>query len=640
MRALYLKELRSLWPFLFLTGLLMSGDLLTRPLTERLDEQTWEGIASYVRAGEDGSFGWILALLAGFVAYAAFPREHDERTIHYLYALPVRRPWVFVAKVAAGLTILWTGVLMLLATDTLQSVWNPQSFEGGHWRADLALANVGLQLAFCSLAYAHGLLASVFRLFGVLPYALVLLVAAIFEDVYPPAAWIDPSELLTARYEGTTLVIAWVPWIAHLFVAAVAMAMAYAAWMGPAESIGQGLAKAQASLVGKLAFGCGTMALGVGVLVLAAVVSQMDVGGASVPVDEDRVVETPSLATHRRTTAHYELTWPVSHEARALALIADVDPIHQAIQRELGADAGPVLVADLTEVSSEHLGISSWTHIRVGLVGETDPIRLRHTFAHETVHAFQHRLSDERQGDARRAAFFFGEGSAEEIAYRVAPNEPAHRQARVVAAASWTRLRMTSDDLLDADRLRARFDTSLVYSLGERWASALTRACGEHAIGDALRAMAREGAPRDLGPRAFWQDTLRASDCDLASVDAVFAMLMEEDATELAAAIDALPRLGGGVVGRDGGAVQMVSLLDRDPPAGALFFVRLRADPKAEDTETVGARGQLDPTNPRRVTYRVPGALVPARRFQLQHCVLDDPRGWPFCETWQWASVP
>ena len=41
-----------------------------------------------------------------------------------------------------------------------------------------ALTHVGLQLALCAIAYAHGLLASVLRLFGLLPYVLVLVVAS------------------------------------------------------------------------------------------------------------------------------------------------------------------------------------------------------------------------------------------------------------------------------------------------------------------------------------------------------------------------------------------------------------------------------------------------------------------------------
>lgn len=634
MWALYQKELRTLLPFFGLSFLLMSGDLIYRPFTERLDEQSWETIASYLRPGENGTFGWILVILAVAVAYSAFPREHDERTIELLYALPVRRSLIFVSKAAAGLTMLWAGVLMLLASDGVLSVWDTQSFTGSHWRADLALTHVALQGAFCFIAYSHGLLASVLRRFGVLPYALVLVVASIVEDIFPPAAWIDPTELLGARYEGTELVISWVPWSGHAAVAVVAMGAAYFAWMGPAEGIGAGLIKARASVLGKLAFGCGTVSIGVAVLILALVVSGVDVGDE--PLDEPpEDLETPSFASRERVTERYRFTYPVSHEERALVLVTDADALHAAVAARLSADPGPELLADLTEVSGEHLGIASWTHIRVGLVGERDMVRLRHTFTHETVHAFQHRLSDRRQ-----TSHFFAEGSAEYIAYLVAPNPSAHLQARVVAAASWERHRIRGDELIDGERMRARYDTTLAYSLGERWTAALVSSCGERAVGDALRAMGRQDAPQGLSPRGFWEDALRAAECDVESVDGAFASLMREETVALRAQIDHLPRLGGGVAGRDGASLRVVALLDRDPDPSWAYLVRVRADETAEDAENVGVRGRVDPEDPRRVVFRVPRALVPAGRFQLQLSVLDDPRGWPFSETWQWASAP
>jgi len=644
MFALYKKELRSLWPFLMLTFLLMSGDLLYRPFTERLDEQTWESIASYLRPGDSEGFGWILAVLAISLAYSAFPREHDDKTIRFLHALPIRRPWIFLSKAAAGITILWVGVLLLFLSDTAQSVWNTQSFGGSHWRVDLALMHVALQAAFCVILYGHGLLASVLRRFGLLPYVLLMVVASILEDVFAPAAWINPTELLTARYEGSELVISWVPWGMHSLVAALAFATAYAAWMGPAEGIGRGLSRARASLVGRLAFGCGSGVVVLMVIGLAVAVSEVDVP-RSAPDPDASARETVSIETRRRETRRYAFTYPVSHEDRALALIGEADALHAAVQQRLGADEGPSLLADLTEESSEHLGIASWTHLRVGLVGETDPVRLRHTFAHETVHAFQHRLSDLRQSDAARSTRFFAEGSAEFIGFLVAPNPEAHRHARVVAAASWERHRMRTSDLLDGDRLQERFDTTLVYSLGERWSAALTAACGEHAVGDALRAMGRDDAPRDLPPRAFWEDTLHAAECDLETVDATFAQLMEEETASLADPIARLPRLGGGVSARDGASIVIVALLDRTPAPTQRFYVRLRADTDASDTETVLVRGELDSSPSEsgvapRVSFRVSRALIPARRFQLQLSVMEEGSPWPFAEAWQWATAP
>ncbi len=636
--ALYRKELRTLWPSGLVWTLMLSGDLLYRPFTERLDEAGWPQIASYIQPGEGSVGGWIMLLLTGALAYSAFPREYDERTIHYLYALPIRRGSIFAAKVLAAMTLITCALALLVVTDGVQGAWSDSSFLGGQWRLELALAHFALQLGFCAIVYCHALLASVLRLFGVLPYALILVVAGIVEDVYAPAAWIDPTELLVARYEGQALVVAWGPWLAHAAVALVALAASAALWLGPAERIGKGFDRARASLLGRLGLGCLGAAVLASLVVLLAVVAGLDPGD---PTDEEPdPTDAPSIATVERVTDRYTLQIPESHLAQAASLVADADAIHRRVQEELGADPGPRLVADLTEVSGEHLGIASWTHIRVGLVHERDPVQLRRTFAHETAHAFQHRLSDRRQSEEARATRFFAEGSAEHIAYRVVPGDAAHRQARLVAAAMWERHGLGTDDLFDGERLTARYETTLVYTLGERWSAALSATCGDGAIGDALRAMGRAETSRHLEGRAFWRETLGAFGCDVEAVDAAFAELMTQDAEELRADLDRLPRIGGGVTGAQGGAVELVALLDRDPDPSWRFLARVRADPGASDTEVVNVRGRRDPSAPRRVTFRVPRALLPASRFQLAFALLTEPRGWPYAEPWQWASAP
>ena len=45
MLALYRKELRGLFPMLVLSMFLVSGDLISRPITERLDEDTFSDVA-------------------------------------------------------------------------------------------------------------------------------------------------------------------------------------------------------------------------------------------------------------------------------------------------------------------------------------------------------------------------------------------------------------------------------------------------------------------------------------------------------------------------------------------------------------------------------------------------------------------
>lgn len=632
MIALYRKELRALAPFALLGMLLVSGDLFVRPLTERHDEASWMHIASYVEPGRDSAGGWIWMVLAASIAYAAYPREHDEGTIALLHALPIRPSSIYLAKVAAGWSALLAIVLVLLFTDGLQSNLSPASLEGGQWRLGLALELAALQLALGLVVYGHALLASVARLFGLIPYVVLLLMTNILEDTIPPLIWADPTELVAPRYHGRALVFPWGPLAVQGAIALFAYLLAYLSWVGPAARVGRAIERLRASIAGKLAAGCaGIFALGLLTLIALGVL----IGGMpdddEAPDGQGSAIVATEVATER-----YRLSVPSALRARAEPLVADADRLHEAVRVRLGADVGPVLVADLTDTSAEHLGLTAWTTLRVGLAGERDPAQLRRTFVHETAHAFQHRLSDGR--GPSRATRFFIEGSAEYLAQVVVPDAAEHDRMRAVAAASWTRHRMRFEDLADDRRLRARFDPMLVYPLGELFTAALVETYGEAAIGDVLRAMGREGAPRDLPPRAYWEDTLRAAGCDLETALAAFERVVAREAARQREAIDALPRLGGGVQAREAGHLRLEATLDRDAPPEARFYARVRSGPDAGDTETLVVEGEIDRADPRRVTFRVLAPLLPARRFQILFSVAPGPRGWAFSESWQWAS--
>lgn len=628
------KELRALAPIGVLGMLLMSGDVFYRPLLERHDEASWTHISDYVQPGKGSSLALVLLVLATSAAYGAYPREHDEGTIHLLHALPLRRRTIFAAKVTAGWLALLAAVLALFVTDGLQSSLSSQSISGGQWQAGLALRLALLQATYCVIVYGHALLASVLRLFGLIPYALLLVLIGLVEELYAPAAWIDPGELLVTRYHGRALVMPWGALAAHLTVATLAYGAAYLAWAGPAEQARRTLERLRQSVAAKVALGCGGAAF-VGLLALVAL--GLLIGGG-LPSDDAADDEVVSFETVERQTERYVFSYPAGLAARAEPLMEVADGLHEALRVRLGAEAGPMLLADLSDTSREHLGIAAWTHVRVGLVAERDPVRLRRTFAHETAHAFQHWMSDGRQGQHASAARFFAEGSAEHLSFVLVPGEEELARSRRIAAATWTRHRMRFEDLADDRRLRERFDPLLVYPLGELWTEALTLTHGEGAVGEVLRTLGRGETRRGLAPRALWADTLRRAGFDLEAVDAAFARevaaLVERDRE----AIEAIPRLGGGVTESEGASVGVTAVLDREPPPAARFVVRLRAGPESGDTEVLSVVGAPSAEDPRRVLFRIHRALLPAARFQLLFSVQLDEQGWPFSETWQWAT--
>ena len=382
MRSLVAKELRALVPMMILCFLVISGDVLFRPFTERLDEASWESIAS-IEPGSGGGMAFIFALLAFFVAYSAFPREHDEGTIHYLGALPVTPLRIFAAKIGAGLFVLVAFSMIGQLTNWLLQVPNPQSFTGHQFRLDVALTAGALQALLACVMYAHGLLASTFRLFGLLPYALVTWVLLALETIVPELGWVNPAAICRFAYDGMALTIPWLPIAVHGSVALVALALAYVGWMGPFERLRELVAPKREGrgLIASIAIGCIVTVVGVLVFGLVIFVSLREAESLATEQEDEGV----SWQTAEARTEHYAFVYPTNLRARAMRLAGAADGILGSAIETLGASDPGLITVDLAEVSGHHEGIAAGTRIRMGLL-QDDERRLLHVLAHESTH--------------------------------------------------------------------------------------------------------------------------------------------------------------------------------------------------------------------------------------------------------------
>jgi hypothetical protein len=626
-------------PLQILMILTNSGDVLFRPFTERLDEAAWTGISSYILPGTGSEVGLSFIIFGLLVAYSLFPREHDEGTIEFLYSLPIARWRIFAAKTLAGLTVLITSCVVLQVTDGLLQSFNPQSFEGEQWRLSTAATIALLHALFAGFILAHGVLVSFFRRFGLIPYALLWWVVLSLERFSPLFAWLNPLSFLDLEYEGQRLVVPWGEVALHGVFAAASLALAAFLWMGGAERLGQALSGLGRRTSGRLALGCGTVViLFVAIGALIAMLGPLDP-----PQDEAR---DSSFTVVTAKTRWFDVTYPSNLRARSLALVRELDELHAETRRRLGAAPGDRVALDLTEQSAHHEGITAWTTMRVGLLGEPDERRLRRTFVHELVHAFQFQESRRRLADNARVVHSFAEGSAEYISLEVLPDEAVRRGSRRVALLAWHRHRLRFEELADSERLGQRLDPHLVYAAGEGWCAALERACGEGSIGEVLRAMGRPGAPTDLAPLDFWRDTLQAAGCGLEAVLAQWERMMRDGGEAEAEFLEALPRMGGGVLSATGSTLRFRATFDREPlPAASYpqvtYLLRVRSNPGVDDASMRVFEGELEPLDGQQVVhFEVPLAALQGRRFQFQLGQRFYPRGWPHFEPWQWADRP
>ena len=631
MMALYKKELRGLLPLFALVLAIFGSDVLYRPFAERLDEVTWVEQSGQLDSEDSKVVAWVFLILGLVAAYSAFPREHDEGTIEFLYALPIRRSGIFFAKVLAAWTVLVSGLVLDQCAGAVLQALNPQSWSGEQWRLGLAVRITLANSFFYTVILAHGLLISFLRRFGLLLYAMAGFAVYLVKKFAPGYAWLDPTEILVFEFRGATLLLPWTGLVIHGLVALVAGALAYALWMGRAERMTQLYGRLPSHMAGRLALGCVPLALTIGGFAWMVALAAGELKDAAEPV------RYASYLPARAETLWYDFTYPASLSGRAHELIREADRAYEETAAWLDIEPGLRIDADLNDAGASHLGIAQGGVIRIALATLTSEEALM-TLYHESVHAFQFELGDRRVAEKMNSLRFFVEGSAVFVTAELLPDPDARQAHRRLAAAAFDRHAIRFEELADNEAFTTVHDTNLVYVLGETWTAALAEECGEEAVGAFFRALDREDAPENLEGMALWQDTLRAAGCALEPVVARWGRQMRETVRQEKAFLEALPRLGGGVVEMDGEHLVFLAEPDRDLERPVeTYYLRVRRDPSVSDDQvyTFTARMEADGSG---AWFQVPRGWLEGTTFELQFGQSIEGSLWPFFEDWQAVS--
>ena len=522
--ALFGKEVRQLLPLIFALFVLNGVGLLDAFAGGSPDEMTWSELSILLNVQLGQNSVMIYFIIGLVAAYILLPPEQDQRTLEFLWALPIRRWQVFAVKLGSAFTVLCSLVLI----DHLLAWWvqsfHSNSITSSQFSWNIWWLEIAMLSGLCAIALGYGVFASFFRTFGVLALVLFWTVTSFLEFQNPSLSYLNVTNLLTVEHRGSEIILPENAWWLHSGIAVVCVILACLLWVGHAEAFvrfGERIRRGVAARVGGVLLGIVAV-----VLLLGFAVSQFGLDSVDDDLASNRVSETIE-------TNHYTLEYYAEDRERVQLFARDVDDLFNRTRVQLGASAGAKIVADLTDASDDHLGIAGWQKLRMKRSALYDLNRRAHVFVHETAHVLAAQVADRRLQEHASDAAFFSEGIAEWVSFEVLGLAAEREALELLAATAWHRFDLDFADIVYAASFRTRFDENLIYALGVAWVSTLAQTCGDNAPGAALRAMARSGAPQQLSGSRFWQDTLQAIGCDLSTVNGRFAinMLAMEDAS-------------------------------------------------------------------------------------------------------------
>lgn len=562
-RALLLKELRSLRPFLFVVLAFILLDTIDAFLTP-FDARSFHGRLDSL-SGELSALQIVLGFALGS---SLLVREIDDGTLNFLDGLPLTRSAIFMAKIKAAMLVLVVLPAALLLLHAALHLATRGSLDYA-LQPSLLLTFFALSVLVTVLSLTAGMLLGFLRHLSWLVLAVCAMGIKLLEDAAPSlAASLNTADLLTLRFTGT----AWQLPLPTIFTQlGLSMLFGVSAFIlfksaGSVQAQVQRLQKPGRRFVAPVAT----------VMLIAAVGVMATLMDNKKQRDEPRnnradAVEFIPIATGHATTRHYTFSYPALSGTRASALIARADQTFAEVAALLEIDGGAPIDVDLSGTTENHAGTAYLDRIRMHVNGAG----VTATLAHETAHVFARRLAGGEHAPQLDGMTVFDEGLAAWVEQTIAKQESAEQRHELAAAIVSARRLVTPRELTDFGAFAGAVDQSLKYPLGAIFVERLVARYGSAAPKTLLSGLAKADFPRDLEGYALWQTAFQIARFDLDLVLDDYARHLKQLEPRFARQIAELPRPRGSLVAR-GTGYAVALRFDLALPANALPLARFR----------------------------------------------------------------
>jgi len=604
MMALISKELRQLLPIAFLWLALLALSIGFELFSSRIDEQSYERFCDVLCSpGIEYSQATFLLILCLVTAYSLYPREVDERTIDFLYALPIKKSTIFYGKFIAVFFMVCALLAFSYLVLSFMLSFNPESMSGQRYHA----IDMSLYLRDCIFAFvilAHGVFLSRFRVAGLIVYALYLLLVRWLETNFDDVAWFSVYEIFHIAYDGDKFSYNTNAMIIHVIVALVLLMLACSMWSkAQGKTVGDNKPKKSHQVF----------------KVIASVLAFLLMASALV----GQVLQNSKLREEKATevlrTDHYRFVFLSTDKSRAEELHAVAEDQYQQLRAILNAESEPVIQVDMTSESEHAAGLAQWKTIKMGISNGESAQRYERVLSHETAHVFQSVESNRGFRQYFNATRFYIEGMANYVSFEIVPRPVTREENRNISAVSWKRQTIRFEDMVNSAAFAKKYNAELVYGLGEIWTEALVDVCGEEAPGDILRAAGRDGAPLDLSALGFWRTTLQTLDCELELVNGAWRDKLNARYDNLDQEL--FPVIDNIAATQEGSDVSVTATVSVDADITASrYIIRIRKPASSvRSVDPVFYGDSLSKTdNTQEVTFNVPSTLLKDGRFKYQ----------------------
>ncbi|MEM7165120.1 MAG: ABC transporter permease subunit [Planctomycetota bacterium] len=508
MIALIRLELRRQLPFVAFLALFVILSMGYQAFTELPHEQTLAHalvqIESTEGANEEQTL--IFGLFALALMLAVFRREFTEGTVEWLDALPVTRVQQFISK--------WIAALIVMSTVTVVS---GSSFLVFDYLGQDSLNPSGASMLFLGLALDTLMLvvmmgyALLLSLAGPLSW-LLLLIALISvwtaSWISPALGFLEPSEVMgdldvySARWHSNPTAI-WFHCIASTVCALIA------GWRIVVRSV------ATAGGSGLLAPGSATASLIRGIIwVVVASLLIMTFAGILFLSNMSEAPEREQLqwGVSQQRVDKLLATYHTDQRERAQELLEVAPATRDAVAEFFDTDLDFEIRVDMTGSRRHTGGTTVWKLVKLNLNAYDNLPDLQAVLAHELAHVAINVLSD-----GKPVARVFHEGVASHVE-RVLYQRGVAGDQWLAAATIWHWHQIEFEDLVDDGRLGRRWDSNVVYPLGETFFAVATKKYGDEIVQKLLRVVEEDEQLARLQGMPYWQQLFRKAEVPLPGV--------------------------------------------------------------------------------------------------------------------------